>query len=182
MAKYLINSTDIEIEEVSGTQNLKFNFASGNSMQQYLIPTGTLLDYAGSTAPTGFLICDGSAISRTTYADLFSVIGTTYGIGDGSTTFNLPDLQGKISVGLDSNDTDFDALGETGGSKTNKLELENYAYNVYNTTNDYEYNDISTNWTPSGNNYGLGSNYTTNHNTPVNNLQPYIVLNKIIKY
>lgn len=54
------------------------------------VPTGLILPYGGSTAPEGFLICDGSAISRTTYADLFAVIGTTYGTGDGSTTFNLP--------------------------------------------------------------------------------------------
>lgn len=54
------------------------------------VPTGLILPYGGSTAPEGFLICDGSAISRVTYKDLFAVIGTTYGIGDEATTFNLP--------------------------------------------------------------------------------------------
>jgi microcystin-dependent protein len=62
-------------------------------------PTGTLVAYAGSSAPTGWLICDGSAISRSTYSTLFGVISTTYGAGDGSTTFNLPDLRGRVAVG-----------------------------------------------------------------------------------
>lgn len=60
---------------------------------------GLIFPYAGSTAPAGFLLCDGSAVSRTTYADLFALIGTTYGAGDGSTTFNVPDLRGSVIVG-----------------------------------------------------------------------------------
>lgn len=55
--------------------------------------TGFVMPFAGSTAPKGWLICDGSAVSRTSYSNLYSVIGTTYGTGDGSTTFNLPDLR-----------------------------------------------------------------------------------------
>lgn len=57
-----------------------------------ILPTGTIIPFAGSDIPSGYLPCNGSAISRTTYADLFAVIGTTYGDGDGSTTFNLPNL------------------------------------------------------------------------------------------
>ena len=67
--------------------------------------TGTVIMYAGSSAPTDWLICDGSAISRTTYSDLFSVIGTDYGVGNGTTTFNIPNLKGKVPVGLDSGQT-----------------------------------------------------------------------------
>jgi microcystin-dependent protein len=64
------------------------------------VPTGSLFPYAGSSAPTGYLLCDGSAVARTgTYAALFAVIGTTYGSGDGSTTFNLPDLRGRMPLG-----------------------------------------------------------------------------------
>ena len=84
-------------------------------------PIGAITSYAGDTAPTNWLICDGSAISRTTYADLFDAIGTTYGIGDGSTTFNLPNLKGRVITGLDSSQTEFDTLGETGGEKTHTL-------------------------------------------------------------
>lgn len=61
------------------------------------LPAGSLVDFAGTSAPAGWLMCDGAAISRTTYADLFAVISTAYGIGDGSTTFNLPDFRGRFA-------------------------------------------------------------------------------------
>nr|MDD4454660.1 tail fiber protein [Candidatus Methanomethylophilaceae archaeon] len=66
------------------------------------VPAGMVGYFAGSSAPTGWLECDGSAVSRTTYADLFTAIGTTYGTGDGATTFNLPDLRGEFLRVLDS--------------------------------------------------------------------------------
>jgi len=65
-------------------------------------PIGMIGAFAASTPPTGWLACDGSAVSRTTYSSLFSVIGTTWGVGDGSTTFNLPDLQGAFLRGTGS--------------------------------------------------------------------------------
>lgn len=64
-----------------------------------LVPPGSLLMFAGASAPVGYLICDGSPVSRTTYAVLFAAIGTTYGVGDGSTTFNLPDLRSRSPLG-----------------------------------------------------------------------------------
>src|SRR6185295_442671 len=63
------------------------------------VPTGTMLDFAGSSAPTGYLLCDGTAVSRTTYADLFSVIGIIWGAGDTTTTFNIPDFRRTVAVG-----------------------------------------------------------------------------------
>lgn len=63
------------------------------------MPTGALMPYAGSSAPTGYLMCDGSAVSRTTYAALFAVTSTTYGVGNNSTTFNLPDMRGRMPLG-----------------------------------------------------------------------------------
>lgn len=65
------------------------------------VPVGMIMSWTKASTPTGFLVCDGSAISRTTYAALFDAIGTTHGVGDGSTTFNLPDLQGRLPVGDD---------------------------------------------------------------------------------
>lgn len=65
-------------------------------------PIGSIVSYAGATAPSGYLICNGALVSRTTYADLFAAIGTTYGAGDGSTTFKLPDLRGEFIRGLDN--------------------------------------------------------------------------------
>lgn len=66
------------------------------------VPIGTVQSYAGSVAPTGWMLCYGQAINRTTYANLFAVVGVTYGIGDGTTTFNLPDLRGRVAAGKDN--------------------------------------------------------------------------------
>jgi phage-related tail fiber protein len=63
-------------------------------------PVGSYLLFAGKTLPSGYLLCNGAAVSRTTYAALFAVIGTTYGAGDGSTTFNLPNLDGRVLQGV----------------------------------------------------------------------------------
>ncbi|NBV54332.1 MAG: hypothetical protein EBR79_01305 [Proteobacteria bacterium] len=69
-----------------------------------LVPAGSVVPFAGSSAPTGWLLCGGQAVSRTTFAALFAVIGTTYGAGDGSTTFGLPDLRGRAVFGVDNMD------------------------------------------------------------------------------
>ncbi|WNM27559.1 tail fiber protein [Demequina capsici] len=84
-------------------------------------PSGVIAMTASAAAPSGWMLCQGQAVSRATYADLFTAIGTTYGAGDGSTTFNLPNLKGRVPVGADSSDTTFDALGETGGEKSHTL-------------------------------------------------------------
>jgi len=79
------------------------------------LPAGMLAPFAGSAAPTGWLLCFGQAVSRTTYAALFAAIGTTYGAGDGSTTFLLPDLRGRVVAGLDNmGGTSANRLVETG--------------------------------------------------------------------
>jgi len=82
------------------------------------LPTGALCMWPTGAAPSGFLLCQGQAVSRVTYASLYAVIGTTYGIGDGSSTFNVPNFKGRLPIGLDATDSDFDLLGDTGGQKT----------------------------------------------------------------
>lgn len=72
------------------------------SRKKTVEPAGLIKDFAGSSIPGGWLSCDGSAVSRTTYARLFAVIGTSYGVGDGSTTFNLPDFIGRVSMHVDA--------------------------------------------------------------------------------
>jgi microcystin-dependent protein len=86
-------------------------------------PVGSVVAWLTATPPSGYLLCDGTAVSRATYDDLFDVIGTTFGVGDNSTTFNLPNLRGRFPVGLDSAQAEFDALGETGGAKTVALDV-----------------------------------------------------------
>ena len=77
-------------------------------------PTGVMAPYAGATAPTGWLLCDGTAVSRTTYAALFAITSTTYGVGNGTTTFNVPDLRGRIPVGAGTG-------AQNGGSGTGAI-------------------------------------------------------------
>lgn len=84
-----------------------------------VIPPGTILAFGSDTVPAGWLRCDGSAISRTGFADLFSAIGTGYGVGDGSTTFNLPEFRGRAIVGSgQSTGTSVWAIGDTAGEET----------------------------------------------------------------
>ena len=91
---------------MSGYSETKYS-ASG-------VRTGAIMPHGDSSAPVGFLNCDGTAVSRTTYASLFGVIGTTYGSGDGASTFNLPDLRDNVAVGKSSSKS----IGSTGGSAT----------------------------------------------------------------
>lgn len=155
--------------------------SSITALQPKLVPTGSILDFGGTAAPTGFLMCDGSAISRTTYADLFSVVGTAFGVGDGSTTFNLP-ASGKFHVSKDSGT--FTTLGATGGAESTAL--PNHVHSVSLTTG-----------APSATIVGIGAgaavatsththavsgntgNPTTNPNVAI--LPPYQVVNRIIK-
>lgn len=96
---------------------LKLTPSSGVA-QTVTLPSGALVGevkgYAGATAPSGWLVCDGSAVSRDAYSDLFAVIGTTYGSGDGSTTFNLPNMGGKTMIGADTDH----ALGASVGAES----------------------------------------------------------------
>jgi len=82
---------------------------------------GTIKPWGKATAPDGYLLCDGSAVSRSTFADLFAVIGTTYGTGDNSTTFNVPDLQGKFPQGKSGTTN----LATTGGANTVTVAVTN---------------------------------------------------------
>jgi microcystin-dependent protein len=83
---------------------------------------GAIKPWGKATAPVGYVLCDGSAISRTTYADLFAVIASTYGAGNGSTTFNVPNLQGKTPQGYDGNTYN---LAATGGANTVTVAVTN---------------------------------------------------------
>lgn len=100
-----------------------------------LVPIGTILDFAAATAPTGYLVCDGSAVSRSTYAALFAVIGTTWGSGNGSTTFNVPDFRGRTSIGSGTG-TGGNATAHALGSKGGDEELQSHSHNLTNT--DYK--------------------------------------------
>lgn len=94
------------------------------SVQQSLVPVGTILAFGGNTAPDGFLFCDGSPVSRSTYHNLFSAIGNVWGSGDGSSTFNLPDLRGRAPIGAGTgNGLTIRTIGESFGEETHQLTI-----------------------------------------------------------
>ncbi len=96
------------------------------------LPIGSQVPFGSLTIPDNWLLCDGSAISRVDYSELFAVIGTSYGAGNGTTTFNLPNKKGRTSVGYDASQTEFNTLGKTGGHKL----LQAHTHPVYQTPAD----------------------------------------------
>ena len=104
------------------------------------IPPGSIAGYGGATPPTGYLICDGSAISRTTFASLFAAIGIAWGPGDGSTTFNIPDMRRRVPVGVGGTDP-FSllptTLGSTGGADAVTLTIGQMAPHTHGFVTQY---------------------------------------------
>jgi microcystin-dependent protein len=154
---------------------------AGSLNLENLVPPGTVTQFAGATAPTGYLLCQGQSLSTTTFGNLFNVIGYTYG-GSGS-SFSLPNLQNRVPVGKGP-DAEFDVLGETGGAKTHTLTIAEMPSHNHSTS------IIAKAFTSALDGLSGG---TVNNNTQSypssstggggahNNLQPYIVLNYIIK-
>lgn len=164
---------------------------SGSTVSDTL-PIGSVVKWFSTTIPTNWLACNGQAISRTEYAELFAVIGTKYGSGDGNTTFNLPNIKGKTTVGLDIDDTDFNTLGKTGGEKTHTLtENEIPPMDVHMTQHTWfdrgglEAGGAVNRKVVAGGGTGGSPEFvigTVNGGGQAhNNLQPYIVSNYIIK-
>lgn len=162
-----------------------------NSGGGAIVPIGTVLDFAGSNAPTNYLLCDGQAVSRTEYAELFAVIGTTWGSGDGSTTFNVPNSQGRVSMGVGTN-TDPNGhsgtwvLGDTGGEYNHKLtidEMPTHDHRVCTNSVQGSTNVISVDSVYNGSDNNPSRYYTSTCGGDGfhNNIQPFVAYNKIIR-
>lgn len=183
----LNNFSDIYIE---GAQS----GGGGDYTVSDTLPIGAVVEWYANNIPNNWLVCNGQAVSRENYSELFGIIGTQYGSGDGSTTFNLPNLKGRVPVGLDPDDTDFNSLGKIGGQKSEDLRATVGA--TYNTTTRIGY--VAAAKIPNINySYSvLGSDVSSNipasavnHSTLVltqdgknpSSLQPYLVSYFIIK-
>lgn len=180
-APYQVDSKGVEL----AIQQLAFAQAQATGAG-YLNEIGMIVPFGGVQPPTGWLLCDGSAVSRSTFSALFAILGTAFGAGDGSTTFNLPNLKGRVPVGQDTTQTEFDVLGETGGAKTHTLtiaEMPAHAHEGNRTTGSGASNYGIP---PSNNTFSTNSGTAATINTggggAHNNLQPYQVVNYIIRY
>ena len=141
-------------------------------------PAGTILIYGGATAPEGFLMCNGQAVSRSDYDVLFQIIGTTFGTGDGTTTFNVPDLRTKFIVGSGNGYS----LGSTGGAASVTLttqEIPAHTHTVNMTNGASGGSTVPAHNTGSGvTTFGSGS---TGGGQAHENRPPYLTVNFIIK-
>lgn len=196
----LVSSTAISTAITGTPSSSTYLRGDGTWSAVTSIPSAAVMPYAGSSAPTGWLLCDGSAQSRTTYAALFAVVGTTYGSGDGSTTFNLPDLRGRVVAGVDNmggtaanrltsggSGITGTTLGAAGGSETFTVTTSQMPSHSHNLT-PAKMQSSGSFWTTTNANSGIkpvDDQTLTSTNTggggASNVTQPTMVLNYIIK-
>ena len=182
----------------------KYDFDGANLTGIEGIPTATIVPWSSASVPAGFLECNGAAVSRSTYSALFAIVGTTYGAGDGSTTFNTPDLQDNTPVGKSGTKAlastgganTVSSTGNVGGSTANaSLSTAQLASHSHPVPGDMSVNILgNTVWmvrqsnsgTNNTNNTGSGSGHSHNMSANFSGdatsvLQPYLTLIYIIK-
>nr|DAP06468.1 MAG TPA: tail collar fiber protein [Bacteriophage sp.] len=158
---------------ISTSKSGEFSVGDANNKAVPVMPVGCVIPFAGAAAPTGWLLCQGQAVSRTTYAQLFSVIGTTYGSGDGSTTFNLPDMRGRVAVGSDAN------LGTVSGANSRNFSWDNLPSTPALATWQDSYKAVLAD-AGAPNLYGVNNKWTGT-NLPLSVVQPSLHLYYVIK-
>jgi len=202
-SSYVGAATFYSTVTVSGAAVFKSNVSIGGTITgPGIVPSGTVLPYAGASAPSGYLLSFGQNVSRSTYAALFTAIGTTYGVGDGSSTFGIPDLRGRAVAGQDdmggtsanrlTSPINGDTLGAAGGSESHALTIAELAAHTHG-AGTYEIQtggdaaQASDNGAvfrdgPLQNSTAVsGDSGSTGSGTAHNNVQPTIILNYIIK-
>jgi microcystin-dependent protein len=183
-----IDATNIADGSVTATE-------LATAVQQALFAPGDLKITAVPAAPTGWLMCDGAVVSRATYAALFAAIGTTYGAGDGSTTFGIPDLRGRTAVGVDGAAARLDALdalGNAGGEQKHTItsgEMPSHRHRILNLTagggatqsNSAVATATSAAYIDATGPGGLPQIEATGGGAASNVMQPYQIINYMIK-
>ncbi len=146
-----------------------------------LIPPGVMMHFGGPVAPTGYLLCDGAAVSRTTYAALFAAIGTNWGVGDGATTFNVPDLRGRTLIGVGTGaGLTARALAATVGAETHVItesEMPAHTHTIPRAVGGSGVAGAPDSASPSGTHLSSSTGGGAAHN----NMQPSRAANAIIK-
>lgn len=191
-ATLTVNASESLILYCTGTAWISIGKSSG-------VPSGAMTAFGGTSAPAGWLMCDGSAVSRTTYASLWTAIGSTFGVGDGSSTFNVPDLRGRVIAGQDDmggsaasrlttagSGVDGATLGAAGGAQSHTLTTAELASHSHGFTAV-----LSQSGTPTDSGGGSvyagaaaasgGTTAAAGSGSAHNNTQPTLVANYIIK-
>ncbi len=172
--EFRYNGTDSKWDLTKVTQGFQSSPTAASGL-----PAGVMVSFGGSATPSGWLLCDGAAVSRTTYSALFAAISTAYGVGDGSTTFNVPNMKSNVPAGYNSGDANFNALGKTGGEATHVLsatEMPAHTHNIPGASG------TSGGYPPANaQNAGGWSSGSAGSGGAHNNLQPYNTFNFIIK-
>lgn len=151
------------------------------------VPVGCSMDWWSSTPPDDWMILDGRALNRLEYSELFTVIGTTFGSGDGSTTFNIPDCRGVVTAGYNSGSTNFGSLGKKVGTETHTLttdQIPSHNHKYTKTTCTISHSADMTFVNTAVGNYNTDTNATTGSTgggKAHNNIQPTLVCHKIMK-
>lgn len=221
--------TDPTLIQQNTLHALTYNTGSGQiGFQPWsLIPPGAIMPYAGTGAPAGWLLCDGREVSRSVYLNLFNTIGVIYGVGNGVSSFNLPNLKGRIPAGFDASQSYYNSFGKTGGYNTHTLTIPEMPTHLHTGTTDssgihthsivdpghsHSYfnqpntqgtdnafstesaaDNVNVNQTTGVSTTGITivadgahvhtfTSTTTGGSQPHNNLQPYLVIQYIIKF
>lgn len=188
---------------LGGGQSMEIQYDGVSSIWRHISipePIGTIKEFAGGTVPAGHLLCDNTTYSRTTYAALFNEIGTTWGVGDGSTTFGVPDSRRRTGVGSGGTGTGTlgNAVGNVGGEETHQLTTAELAAHTHGVTDPGHFHTVNAG--PSSGASGGADTYRTDSTAPTqskvtgvtvnsagsdtahNNMPPSYVATKVIRY
>ena len=194
MVGYINHRLATTVEALAGTNAVKLlTPARAAEMDAQRLPAGAILDFGGTTAPVGYLLCQGQPVSRTTYSGLFTAIGTTWGSGDGSTTFNVPDFRRRVTVGAGGTGGNGlnSTVGSTGGAESRSVPLPSHDHDfspqLYNQVasfdniGDYTRNVVFRTFVVGMDTVPTNISTEGTSGATMQQFQPSIVVNKIIK-